>query len=117
MVEELVEDADFSDAFCHFVQSSLPTFEAVELLVELYRNPDTALPQDPRAAKHLGVLRAAGLLDEALRYAPASEELRRHVATLATAYDERPVTLVRLIYALRDDKIRSFADAFRLRKD
>ena len=112
-----MEDADFSDAFCRFVQSSLPTFEAAELLVELCRNPDAALPEDPRAAKHLAALRAAGLLDEALRCAPASEELRRHVATLTQAYDERPVTLVRLIYALRDGKIRSFADAFKLRKD
>lgn len=112
-----MEDADFSDAFCRFVQSCLPTFEAAELLVELFRNADVALPEDPRAAKHLALLRASGLLDEALRYAPASEELRRHVETLATAYEERPVTLVRLIYALRDDKIHSFADAFRLRKD
>jgi hypothetical protein len=38
------------------------------------------------------------------------------VATLAQAYEERPVTLIRLIYALRDRKIRSFADAFKLRK-
>ena len=112
-----MEDADFSDAFCRFVQSSLPTFEAAELLVELARNPDAVLHEHPRAAKHLAGLRAAGLLDEASRYAPSSEELRRHVATLAQAYDRRPVTLVRLIYALRDSKIRSFADAFRLRKD
>ena len=35
----------FSDAFCRFVQAWLPTFEDAELLVELYRNPDVALPQ------------------------------------------------------------------------
>ena len=39
-----------------------------------------------------------------------------HVTTLAQAYGERPVTLIRVIYALRDGKIRSFADAFRLRR-
>jgi hypothetical protein len=87
VLEEAVDDADFSDAFCRFVQSCLPTFEAAELLVELFRNPGVALPEDPRAAKHLALLRTAGLLDEALRYAPASEELRRHVETLATAYN------------------------------
>jgi hypothetical protein len=31
-------------------------------------------------------------------------------------YNERPVTLVRVIYSPKDDKIRSFADAFRLKK-
>ena len=35
--------------------------------------------------------------------------------TLARAYKERPVTLIRMIYALRDQRIRSFADAFRLK--
>jgi hypothetical protein len=62
-------------------------------------------------------LRAAGLLHEALRYRPASDELARHVSTLAQAYEERPVTLVRLIYALRDQRVRSFAEAFKLRKN
>jgi hypothetical protein len=35
---------------------------------------------------------------------------------LAQAYKERPVTLFRVIYALRDLKIQSFADAFKLRR-
>jgi hypothetical protein len=38
------------------------------------------------------------------------------VRTLAQAYRERPVTLIRVIYALRDSRIQSFADAFRLRR-
>ena len=37
-----MEDADFSDAFCRFVQACLPTFESAELLVELCRRPDVA---------------------------------------------------------------------------
>jgi hypothetical protein len=36
------------------------------------------------------------------------------VRTLAQAYKRRPVTLIRVIYALRDTKIQSFADAFKL---
>jgi hypothetical protein len=35
---------------------------------------------------------------------------------LALAYKERPVTLFRVIYALRDLKIQSFADAFKLKR-
>jgi hypothetical protein len=31
-------------------------------------------------------------------------------------YRERPVTLIRVIYGLRDKKIRSFAEAFKLRR-
>jgi hypothetical protein len=107
-----MEDADFSDEFCRFVQASLPSVDAAELLVAAFNNPgDTLEP-----GQHAESLRAAGLLDDKLRYRPASEALGAHVETLAQAWDERPVTLIRLIYALRDGKIRSFADAFKLRK-
>ncbi len=50
------------------------------------------------------------------RFRPASPEHETFVRTLAQAYEERPVTLIRVIYALRDAKIRTFADAFKLRK-
>jgi hypothetical protein len=126
-----MEDVDFSDAFCRFVQAHIPSVEAAELLLLAFRSPEVeweaeqaaehlpagAILRKPEAEKHLRAFRAAGLLDETLRYRPASPELHAFVGTLAKAYQERPVTLVRLIYALRDSKIRSFADAFKLRKD
>ena len=108
-----MEDVEFSDEFCRFVQVNLPTVDAAELLLAAFRNPAAGRPP----GKDAEALRAAGLLDEELRYRPASEQLARHVATLAQAYEQRPVTLVRLIYALRDHKIRSFAEAFKLKKD
>jgi hypothetical protein len=53
--------------------------------------------------------------DKRFRYRADTEQLAADVHTLAQAYRERPVTLIRMIYALRDAKIRSFADAFKLR--
>ncbi len=84
-----MEDADFSDEFCSFVRTHVPTVDAAEALVEAFAQPG---------------------------YRPPSEAHAAHVGTLAQAWEQRPVTLVRLIYALRDSKIRSFADAFKLRK-
>ena len=94
-----MEDVDFSDEFCRFVQAHLPSVEAVERLLAAFRNPD---------AKEIVALRASGL---------SEADIARHVATLSKAYEERPVTLFRLVYALRDHKIQSFADAFKLRKN
>ena len=54
--------------------------------------------------------------NDEFQYAPATPELGAAVASLMRAYNERPVTLVRVIYSPRDEKIRSFADAFRLKK-
>lgn len=54
--------------------------------------------------------------DQRLQYRAADASLAEHVRMLSQAYKERPVTLFRVIYALRDLKIQSFADAFKLRR-
>ena len=51
------------------------------------------------------------------RYEPRSAELGDTVSELARAYADRRVTVIGLIFSKPVDKIRSFADAFRLRKD
>ena len=51
------------------------------------------------------------------RYAPRTAELGAAVDELAKAYADRRVTVIGLIFAKPVDKIRSFADAFRLRKE
>jgi hypothetical protein len=129
-----VEDTDFSDEFCRFLQTTIPAVDAAELLLLVADRPDVwaspaelaerlrpkAQMTEDEARRHLEVFAARGLLEAGtegrLRYKPESDELAQHVRTLAQAYEERPVTLVRVIYALKDAKIRTFADAFRLRK-
>lgn len=72
------------------------------------------------AQRYLEQFRATGLAatDASGRhqYRPADAALGAHVEMLALAYKERPVTLFRVIYALRDLKIQSFADAFKLKR-
>lgn len=128
-----MEDAQFSDEFCRFLQTSVPSVDAAELLLLLARDPSRwwsaaeivpALKPAPLTEADVsrtveGYL-ARGVIaqraDKRVRYHPGSEELAGYVRTLGQAYSERPVTLIRVIYALRDSKIRSFADAFKLRK-
>lgn len=58
--------------------------------------------------------------DEAARtyhYAPRTDADRAAIESLMTLYHQRPVTLVKLIYAMPSLAITSFADAFRLRED
>src|SRR5688572_914028 len=115
-------EQDFSDEFCAFVQSALPSVDAAEFLLHLTTlagsfNPSDAVVamrpavslSDAEGARLVALFQARGLLapgpDLGLRFAPASAELAAHVATLARLYDQRPVTLIRLIYALRDAKV------------
>lgn len=125
------EDVDFSDEFLRFLQANIPAVEAAELLFVYMRDP--ARPWLLREAMRTlgpGITEAdaeryaAGLRDRllvateagGLRYQPASGALDAHARTLDRLYRERPVTLIRVIYGLRDSSIRSFADAFRLRR-
>ena len=52
----------------------------------------------------------------AYRFAPSTPALAQAVTALDTAYNTRPVTLVKAIYARPSTAVQSFADAFRLRK-
>ena len=81
--------------------------------------PGTTL-SEADAQRYLDHLQASGLVaaapDGRRQYRPANEGLASHVDMLALAYKERPVTLFRVIYALRDLKLQSFADAFKLKR-
>jgi hypothetical protein len=126
------EEADFTDEFCRFLQEAVTNVDAAELLLVLAREPGRdfsaaeaaaalgARYAEPEALRHLEAFRARGLVvvqaDGRLRYQPANEQLAAHTRTLEKVYRERPVTLIRVIYGLRDSKIRSFADAFTLRR-
>ena len=112
----------------------MPSVEAAELLLALAGEPQrwwrqaelaaslrpTTVVNDADAQRHLDQFQARGLVaadaDGRRKYQPASAELAGHVEMLALAYKERPVTLFRMIYALRDLKIQSFADAFKLKR-
>ena len=111
----------------------LHTMEQVEVLLLLARSAARSLGVDEikrelrleataDLSRTLSRLEASGLVavdagpPARYRYAPASAEARSAVELLAVAYNERPVTLVRMIYD-RPSPVQSFADAFRLRKD
>lgn len=130
-----MEDAAFSDEFFRFLRAAIPTVDAAEVLLLLQHERErwwsaeelaaALLPavtlKASQAAAYLALFQANGLVavgpDKRVQYRPGYGELDAHVQTLANAYRERPVTLIRVIYALRDSKIMSFADAFKLKRN
>ena len=125
-----MQDVEFSDEFCRFVQAAIPAVDAAELLLVFHARPGIWLGRQEALSKlgpgvspadvdkNLGVFVAQGLLETAegkYRYR-AESPAAPHVETLSQAYMQRPVTLIRVIYALRDSRIQTFADAFKLRK-
>jgi hypothetical protein len=123
-----VEDVQFTEAFFKFLQSNIASVDAAEVLLLLYRNAERnwsaaevlsrlgPVLSEAEVGRILEDFRTKGLLSEGYRYVPGDTEAAAHVNTLALAYDERPVTLFRLIYALRQTGLQALADAFRLRR-
>jgi hypothetical protein len=127
-----MSDPDFPEALRSFIRDNIPDVDAAELLLLLARNRErrfdlhgvlaeltwTAVTE-PVARKHLTLLQERGLVVSQAsnyQYSPSTPQLDAAVHALMRVYNERPVTMVRMIYTLRDEKIRSFADAFRFKK-
>ena len=128
-----------------FVAAHIDSVVQLEVLLLLFGSPDHArtaeeiareLRIDPAwVQSQLEQLCTRGLLNcedstssPAYQYKPRTAELQDAVAGLAKAYNDRRVTVISLIYSKPpapppatepsgSDPLKSFADAFRLRKD
>jgi hypothetical protein len=117
------------DEVLDFVRTALGSVWALELLLLLHRSPDQAwqdtdlvVPLRANArviAESLTALCGRGLatLDEdgRYRYCSASATLSQAVDALAELYTRKPMAVTNAILSGRNDKIRTFAEAFRFR--
>ncbi len=120
----------FSAEVRAFIVNVVRSLWALELLLLLHRHPSRlwsieALTAELRASTSvvtdlLAAFDRAGLVgreaDGAIAYRPATEDLSAIVDAIAAAYATTPIAVSREIFAASDDRIRSFADAFRVKK-
>ncbi len=125
--------SDLPEEVRRLIADHIDSVEQLEILLLLYQHPERtwsaeAVARELRVAaisagERLEDMAFAGLLARKdgkpveYRYAPTNGALADAVRGLSTAYSERRVTVINLIFSKPVDKIRTFADAFRLRKD
>jgi hypothetical protein len=114
-----------------FVGQTFRSIWPVELLLTLYQRPDQRWPFDTlvgeirasRSIVHdaLQSLLAAGFIvidpDGLYRYQPDSPEREDMARAVIDLYNRKPRAVMRSIFPAPRDRIRTFTDAFRLRKD
>lgn len=117
-----------------FVEAHIDSVDQLEILRVLGEDPAREWRADelarevqvqaPAIGSHLAALRARGLLvlstrdaDNFCRYGPATPELESMMARLLQVYRERPVTMINLVYARAREALRTFAEAFRIKKE
>lgn len=52
-----------------------------------------------------------------IRYGPQNPALELALSQVLQLYRERPVTMIRMVYAQANERLKAFADAFKLRKE
>lgn len=116
-----------------FIRERIDSAETLEILILLERAPERAWSADevaktvftvPTAAtKRLeglvtdGLASSDGIAGASYRYEPRTDELRQQVAAVAAAYRTSRIDVIKLVFDRPPDPLRSFADAFKLRKE
>jgi DNA-binding MarR family transcriptional regulator len=117
-----------------FLDTFVESIDQLEILRVLGEDPARGRPVSALAAEvqatrvataaHAAALRGRGLIategpegDPVCRFAPASPELDALTRRVLALYRERPVSMIKYVYARAADPLRAFADAFRLRKE
>lgn len=123
----------FPEEIRQFLAEHISSVAQLEVLLLLRGEPDRAWTADEvstalattseMATEQLSDLQNRGLVastagnSPAWQYKPATAELDERVGRLDQTYNERRVAVITVIYSQPLDKVRTFADAFRLRKD
>jgi len=112
-----------------FIHEHIDSVEQLEVLLLVRAHPGREwsarevadeLRIDPGSAEQrLEDLVRVGLLADGsagVRYAPETPELARQVDELAQLYQSHRVAIISVIFSRPSERIRSFADAFRIRR-
>jgi DNA-binding MarR family transcriptional regulator len=120
--------------FVRFIDANIESIDQLEILRVLGEDVEKTWAADKLAvecqikpsniAANLAALEKRGLLRTQLqesslvaRFVQTTPEMETALRQLLQFYQERPVTLIKLIYARANDRLNSFAEAFRLRKE
>ena len=127
-------ESDISPAIRDFITEQIDSVLQLEVLLLLFAHRSRAFTIDDITSElkidanwlsaQLARLCGVGILIcmsqsnvSTYQYQPARRELDEIVQGLADAYAQRRVSVVSLIFNKPTDRLRHFADAFRIRKD
>ncbi len=128
-----VSDAAIPPRVQRFISTHIDSIEKLEVLLLLRMRTDREWSAkdvslelritEASAAMRLADLAASRLLMEvastppSYRYSPASHEDAQDVSELQDTYSTRRVSVISFIFSKPLEKVRGFADAFRLKRD
>jgi hypothetical protein len=115
-----------------FIQACIPDVDAAELLLYVARRRAHAHSlrdlagslvhaelDEAAVERYVSGFMQCGLIEreaDAYRFARSASQYDAQLTELGRLYNEQPVTLVRMIYAPKDERLRAFSDAFKIKR-
>jgi len=127
-------DKPIADDILRFIDANVDSIEQLEILRVLGEddakrwhvadlakasqvNP-SAIHAHLSALEHRGLIRTESVENQVVcQISPRNQSIAEMLARLLQAYKEHPVTMIRIVYDRADDRLKAFAEAFRLRKE
>ncbi len=98
--------------------ASVPEQEwSIEAVYNIVRSSPSSVAERLEELRQRGLLFASETKPTTYRFAPKPMEAAQIVEALAHEYKERRVKVVELVYAPRAEPLKTFADAFKFRKE
>lgn len=91
-------------------------WDVAEISKALYATPEMAAGQ-LASLQDCGLLAVSEDPEHRYQYQPGTPELENVVTRLAELYKERRVSVITVLYSEPVNKVQTFADAFKLRKE
>jgi hypothetical protein len=115
-IAERIESAELLETLLLVHSDAVREWSPDEVARSIYTVPASATRRLEQLVA-MGLASSNGAADPRYRYRPSTEALRAQVEALADAYRKQRVAVINLIYAQPADPLRSFADAFKLRRE
>jgi hypothetical protein len=115
-IAQRIESAELLETLLLVHSDSGREWSPDEVARSIYTVPASATRRLEQLVE-MGLASSNGGTNPRYRFAPSSNDLRDEVEALAEAYRQQRVAVINLIYSQPPDPLRSFADAFKLRRD
>ena len=123
-----------SEVVQQFIATHITSVDQIEIVLLLYKNPNREWTAEDAArdlfmepqttAARMAEMAADGLISSkqiddrtVYRHGPRTMQLEKAISELPEEYPKYRVSIINLIFSKPIDNIRTFADAFRFRKD
>jgi hypothetical protein len=100
-----------------FLRDHADSFWSVDAINQRFQSSPSSIERRLKELKASGFLTTRDESSLEYHYEPRTTKLNQHLARMAEVYSTRRISIIELIFTKPIDRIKDFADAFKLKED